>query len=179
MRLRTLEPTLVFPWICWPMSPAITSGGGTGTGGPVGAPPAATLLATAGKRTGTGCSHCGATVAGGAGNGGPLCLLGAGPNAALTPSPAPAGLAAPPSWWRPTVIRRRGRNAGRAAKALWSLSQMLGGLLAAGTAAAAGSLPAACICITHKTGALAARRPKCRMNRDFYRPKGGRPAAYW
>lgn len=162
MRLRTLEPTLVFPWVCWPMSLAITSGGGTGTGGPVGAPPAATLLATAGKRTGTGCSHCGATVAGGAGdgaagNGGPLCLLGAGPNAALTPSPAPAGLAAPPSWWRPTVIRRRGRNAGRAAKALWSLSQMLGGLLAAGTAAAAGSLPAACICITHKTGALAGR----------------------
>jgi len=186
--LRTLD----FPLVCWPMSPALasagvaipamTSGGGTGTGGPVGgtgttgglvgALPAATLVVRAGKRTGTGGTPAtgagdGVSGRGAAGNCGPLCL-GAGPGAALVaPSLAPAaGLAAPPSWWR-TVRRRRGRNAGRAWKALWSLSQMLVGLPAAGAAAAAGSALSACI--AHKLGALAKVQ---NVNCDFYRRCG-------
>lgn len=204
--LRTLEPTLVFPLLCWPLSPALapaavaippmTSGGGTGTGGPVGALPAATLLATAGKRTGTGCSAsaCGAVAvageapptgagdgfssSGAAGIGGPLCLGAAGPCAVLAPSPAPApaGLSAPPSWWR-MVRRRRGRNAGRAGKALWSLSQMLGGLPVAGAAAGAGSL-SACITRTARHKLWSARR-SAEWNAAFYSAENKEVVAYF
>ena len=188
--LRTLEPTLAFPLACGALSPALasaaattipalTSGGGAGTGGPGGA---AFFSATAGKRTGTGCGDVaagappagagdGVSGCGGAGTGGPLCLLGSGTGAAPSPSPAGLAVSPSPSWWR-TVRRRRGRNAGRAWKALWSLSQMLGGLPAAGCAAAA--VVSFSACITHKlalaldVGAL----PKGRTNL-FYRQTNG------